>query len=594
MFRSRFLAFFIVLATVALAPAQFSRWQLGNPSLILDLPGDPGGGGVAWHETTFSILPTSWSSENADLRVEVAEAYATLTSASLATKLGGTAASIRTTRISGYPANLFTVGSRQCVLIEAPGRTWAVVATPKTSAGSGLVDRVTSSIVVERSGEKRWVQRSLGNSRMNATIPFELAEESLSATSDKRTYELHFDDFGVRASVASAGEGMKVDLPKTIQSTIDDEKNAPGTKDFKVERSKIKRDQLEGELITMTFNRGRAYKRSVFFSLDGGALLRVTLDGKGDNAAHTDYANRVLESLKISSVNFANFAPRPVGNEGVWLDLPKDLEKIDANNYNVYAGAFQINVRVTPVSGPQNPDQLLDFLEAKFKMAKDARDFKSERSSRQINGLEAKVLKTGYKGKGRADQTMQYGLVIYMPDRVIVAEMICEEQQKGYLERIIDTARAEIATPSGWSRIMAGDSGLTMLAPRVQLTRPAGDAEIEGEVNFNVQADGLMAMVVEFKYKGDPKPSTAAAMQIFKTLEKTIDATGKIVSQQPIEIGNHSGLRLGVEYQRTEGKALGDIVVLRRGKYLWTFMSVCNPDKPEAMKLRSVLLNSLQ
>lgn len=594
MFVRRLSVFLLAFLSVAPASAQLSRWQLGNPSLILDLPADPNGGGVPWHDSGLSLLPTSWRAESDDLRVEIAEAYTGLDQAALSGKLGGTPSSPQALKISGFPATLFNVGSKQCALIVAPGRTWAVVSTPKTSAGAALAGKIMSSIVVERSGEKRWVQRSLGGTRMNATIPFELADDPFDTTSSRRTYELHFDDFGVKASVSRAAEGMKVDFGKTIQSTIDDEKNAPGTKEFKAERLKIKRDQLEGELVSMTFTRGRSYKRSVFFAMDEGALLRITLDGRSDNPSHADYMSRIIDSLRISSVNFTNFAPRQVGSEGVWFDLPKDLEKIDANNYNAYAGAFQINVRVTPVSGPQNPDQLLDFLEAKFKMAKDARDFKSERSSRQINGLEAKVLKTGYKGKGRADQTMQYGLVIYMPDRVIVAEMICEEQQKAYLERIIDTARAEIATPAGWSRIMAGDSGLTMLAPKVQLTRPAGDAEIESEVNFNVQADGLMAMVVEFKYKGDPKPSSAAAMQIFKTLEKTIDSTGKIVSQQPIEIGNHTGLRLGVEYQRAEGKALGDIVVLRRGKYLWTFMSVCNPDKSEAMKLRSVLLNSLQ
>lgn len=587
----------LVLAVFAAvgAQAQLGRWQLGNPSLILDLPGDPGGGGVSWHNNALSILPTSWSSESGDLRVEVAETYGSLTPAALAQKLGGTPSSNQSFNISGYPGNRFSVGAKVCLVAEAPGRTWAVVATPKTSAGVALAEKVLTSIVVERSGEKRWVQRSLGNTRMNAALPFELAYETFDTTPTRRSYELHFDDFGVKASVSSPGEGMVLEFDKTIKSTIESEKDTPGTKDFKVKREKLKRDQLDGELVTMEFTRNKPYKRVVFFGKDGGNLLRLTLDAKSDKPAHEGYVNQIVDSLRVSSVNFAGFAPRQAGSEGVWFDMPKEFEKLDASNYNCFAGSFQINVRVTPVSGgTSNPDQLLDFLEAKFKMAKDARDFKAERSSKQLNGVETRILKSGYKGKGRADQTMQYGMAIFLPDRIIVAEMISEEQQKGYLERILDTARIEIAPPDGWSRIMAGDSGLSMLAPKVTFARPAGDSEIESEVNFNVQGDGIMAMVIEFKYKGEPKAASAAAMQIFKSLQTTLGSTGQITSQQPIEIGNHSGLRLGVDFTRAEGKALGDIIVLRQGKYLWTYMSVTNPEKPAALKMRATILNSLQ
>src|SRR5688572_21516674 len=74
----------VLLATMGLG--QGSRWQLGNPSLIIDMPGEASSGGVSWHDTV-AIFPTSWSSESNDLRVEVGESYSSDKPQALATKL---------------------------------------------------------------------------------------------------------------------------------------------------------------------------------------------------------------------------------------------------------------------------------------------------------------------------------------------------------------------------------------------------------------------------------------------------------------------------------------------------------------------------
>lgn len=592
----RFLTLLGAVCAAAMPMAQMGRWQLGNPSLIIDLPGDPGGGGVSWH-TSAAFLPTSWSSENDDLRVEVSEQYGSVSLDDIKGKIGGDVSTSPAFAISGYPAVPFKIGNKAGVRIQATGQTWFVLVAAKTSAGVQLAQRVMNSIAVERSGEKRWVQRSLGNTRMNAELPFELAFDPFDNEARRTKYELHFDDFAVTASVSSPEEGFNIDYEKTIKSTIEDEKNREGTKDFKSKREKIKRDQLEGDLLTLEFTRGRAYKSSIFFAKDSRQLLRLNMNSRGDRPEHEAYVSRVMDSLRVSSVVFTGFEPRQVGDEGIWFDLPKAIEKLDATNYNSFFGAFQINVRVTPVDPgtASNPDQLLDFLEVKFKNAKDARDYKSERSETTINGMEARILKTGYKGKGRSDQTVQYALAIFLPDRIVVAEMISEEQQKAYLERIIDTARIELKPPSGWTRQMAGESGLSVLAPTLKPERIKSKNPNEGDkIEIIFSGEGLIGMVVEMPYISTPPTPGLLARELFEVVKKSMNATGKIVSQQPIEIGNHSGIRATAEWELSQGKVVGDIIVLRRGKTIWALVIGASPQNGPAMIKRAVLVNSIQ
>jgi len=582
-----------MVAATAIGACQMGRWQLGNPSLILDLPGDPRGGGVAWHTGGLG-LPTSWSSENADLRVEVAEIYGGFTVENLQAKIGGTASGTRPISISGYAGSQFTLAEKQCLLLPTPGRTWAIVASPKTSQGQALAGEVFGSIAVERSGEKRWVQRSLGRTKMNAELPFELAADTERASANRAVYELHFDDFVVNASVSSAEEGKRVDFEGTIKSTIEDEKRR--STEFSSKRTKLKREQLDAELLEIEMTRGRKYKLSIVFVNDSGRLLRLTLTSRAESANHGDYTRRILDSLRVSSVSFEGFEPRPVGDEGVWFDLPKPFEKLDASNYNSFPGSFQINVRVTPVDPGtgSNPDQLLDFLDIKFKATKDARDYKSERSQTLVNGMEARILKAGYKGKGRSDQTMLYAMAIFLPDRIVVAEMISEEQQKAYLDRIVDTARIELKAPSGWTRQRAGESGLSIVAQKFEAVRVKGSGNEGDRLDIDINAEGLLASISELSYTASPPAPAILARQLFGIVRDAAKATGSITSQQPIEIGNHSGIRASMELEVGQGKVTGDIIVLKRGNTYWALVVAANPSNGSAMIKRAVLINSIQ
>lgn len=580
------------------------RWQLGNPSLILDLPGDPRSGGVDWHPSnSFAVLPTSWSAENDDLKVEVSTTFASTEAQAVlnavAPKIGGTARTKPLT-ISGYPAVRGDVSGKPVLAIQAEGRAWIIVATPKTNNGTSLATRVLDGVYVERSGEKRWVQRSLGNTRMNAELPFDLAAKQTTVNEGK-AYELHFDDFRVEASISYPGEGKVIDFGKTISTYIEGEKKIPGTDDFKSKRERVKRDQLDGEIVRIELKRGsRQYKIVSFFAQVDQSLLRMDISGRADSAAHDSNIDRILSSLKVSSVNFANFSPRQVGNEGVWFDVPKEFSETSSNSsskmYTCFPGAFQLDVRFTdadPATG-YNADQLLDFIEVKFKSVKDSRDFKTERFSKYVNGLETRILKTQYKTKGRGDFTIQYAIAIFAPGRIIVGEMICEEQQKGYLERIVDSVRIELKAPPGWTRQQIGDSGLSMLAEKLEIRRPTPSADLESLNEIDMNGEGLIVTITESRFKQSPKSPSKFVTEVFNIIKTSAGATGKITTQQPWEIGNYSGLRAGMELELPQGKLVGDIVVLRKDKQIVVLVVAADSKNSSALVKRYTIINSIR
>ena len=590
-----------LVACSSVASAQLGRWQLGNPSLILDLPGAPTSGGVAWHSPgTFSILPTSWSGEDPDLRVEVAEVFGSEAMEALAnsigSKFGQTVEGFAKGQISGYPALRFTVAKRPGLAIDAGGRTWVILATPKTPAGANMAAQVMRGIAVERSGEKRWVRRSLGNTRMNADLPFELASEP-SEDPNRSEFELHFDDFRIDASVSQVSEGKVLDYEGTIKTYIEREKQ--GSTDFTSKRERLKRDELDGDLVTLDMKRGtKAYHVVTFFGKDeGGKLLRMDLSGRQGNAAHDRYIARIVDSLRVSTVNLSGFAPRQVGSEGIWFDATKEFESTGTDTYGVFGGAFAIDVRITktdPATG-HNPDQLMSFLEIKLKNAKEGKDFKSEHSKRIIDGMEARLLKVTYKYGGQSNLTMSYALAIFLPGRIVVAEMITVEEQQAYLDRILDTVRVELPAPAGWIRQVAGDSGISILAKKFELNRvKATDADKDSVVEITADDTGLMAIISEFKYKASaPEPGILMA-EMFAGAAKAIGAKGKITGQRPAEIGNHSGIIATCEMDTARGMFYGDVVVLRRGAYAWILFTLINPTTEGAAAKRAALIASIR
>lgn len=599
----RLFAIVFCIAAAVISFGQMGRWQLGNPSLILDLPGNPGGGGVAWHERdAYGILVTSWSSETDDARIEVSSRYTSDSAQALAgqvaAKLSLQVANGRAAKVSGQDAYRFTIGNHSGLAISGNGKAWIVLGTPKTSNGQRLIDASLTSVLVERAGNPRWVRRSLGGTRMHAELPFDFAEDfSRPVQSDRRAYELFWNDMEITAFVEAPGEGMKIDYEKSLKSYIDGESKMTNTENFKSKRERIRLDKLTGDIVTLDFDRNKkTYRVRAFFALDGSRMLRMSVNTQPSRADHEAAAERIVRTFKVSGVSFEGFAPRKVGNEPLYVDLPRDLESKGNGLYGVFIGAFGTDVRVTPINPAtgHNEDQLAMMLTAKYQGRADIKEFKAETTKRLVDGLEARVVRASYKSKAGM-KTHEVALAIFAAEAIYTIETIVGDNEVEYLDRILDSVRFEVSAPAGWSRQVVGESGFSLFwskRPEAQ-TSPGDGVDLDKTLVFESIQDGIVNTVVEMKFKQSP-PSPGILLPTFaKSLAGGMGATHEILDQRPIEVGSSSGVHAKLNFTMG-GKTLpGDMIVLRKGLYLWTLAVVYDPSTGKSVH-RQALVNSIR
>lgn len=601
--RSRLIIFVFFVSLFAIAPAQMSRWQLGNPSLILDLPGSPNGGGVEWHERdAYGFLTTSWSSESNDARIEVSSRYTSDTAQALAnlvaTKLGGQVTNSKAIKVSGQDGLLFSIGNRSGLAISGGGRGWVVVGTPKTAQGSAVISTVFSSVLVERAGTPRWVRRSLGGTKMHAELPFDFAEDfTRPHAGTDRSYELFWNDMEITAFVQVASEGMKINYEGTVKGYIDGESKVAGTENFKSKRERLKIDKLTGDLVTLDLERNKkTYRIRSFFALDSGRLLRMSINTQPSRADHEESAERIVRTFKISGVNFEGFAPRQVGTEPLWVDLPRELESKGNGLYSAFIGPFGTDVRVTPVnpSNGHNEDQLAEFITIKYQGREGIKEFKSDTSRRLVDGLEARVVRASYKGK-TGQKTHEVAIAIFAAEAIYTIETIVGENEVEYVDRILDSVRFETRAPTGWSRQMVGESGFSVLWPgkaEGQLTGQP-NADVEKTLMYEIKQDGFVGNVIEIKAK-TAIPAVGVLLPTFaKSIAQGMGGTYQILDQRPIEVGTSSGMHGKLSFS-LNGKTLpGDIIVLRKGVHIWTLVVVYDVSSGKSV-MRQALINSIK
>lgn len=109
--RHLFFAAVLLFVSIGLVKGQeVSRWALGRPALLIDMPADPGAGGVAWAERPmYSIFPNAWSAEGSGVRIEVARIYTPKDPAALMAEIGQKA------NVSMTPAGRGQISGREFV-----------------------------------------------------------------------------------------------------------------------------------------------------------------------------------------------------------------------------------------------------------------------------------------------------------------------------------------------------------------------------------------------------------------------------------------------------------------------------------------------
>lgn len=610
----------LMLCLPAFVPAQnLSRWVLGRPGALIDLPGNPGAGGVTWaDQSLYSFLPTSWSAGSPDCRVEVARIYASQSPAealgNIGKKLGTTISVQQTGELSGRPFVGYHDNSRQ-VLVVGPetgvpyGTTWAFVASFGNPGGAALANRVFESIAIEREGRENWTLRSLGRTQLAAELPFELAAETRANDPETtKRYELHFNGLDIRVTQQAQGSGGRFDVDKTIDGIIADRREAAGVTEFSSQIETIKlADKQNADLITMTFRRGsRAYKILELIAVAGSSAVMTTITTDLNRADQAQAADRVLDTLRFTGAVIYGWKPYAVGSNGLYLDLPKppDVPKVSATvtTTGVYTGPMAVDVREI-TSDVYDPDkaaaQLLTFVNATHPGATGTIE------KRLVDGFETRLLRTTYRNAGFFNH--RDVLVIYGADRFWVIDAVAAENEKDYLERIINSARIQLPVPSNLRRQYFGKTGVSFVAGpeaiKVQLKETPNDPDIVHEENALTPHEGGLLVILEDTTKSgtpstDDKSLNHFTQSFLNGLSESIKLklTATLRDSYPINVDGLSGRHLlyDVSAPAADKKMLLDFVVLLQEKRFWSVMVISDMQNSQARAMRARVLNTMR
>ena len=588
----------LILAS-AWSSAQTSRWQLGNPSLIIDLPGQPTSASPDWKEPdSYAFLVSAWRAESDDALVEASIDYSRdpipAFADALASRLGGKVESSLDRSVSGYPALEFTANNFRCLIIGGFGRYWSIVAAAKTNAGVAIVQKVLAGVRAEKWEEPRWVPRSFGQTFLVSDLPYDLALLRQSNGESPTVYALNYNDIEIEALVDRSKADV-IDVKRTFDGFEQEIKARDTVKDAKFSRRRIRAEGLSGDEIVAEFQEGsRKYKVQYYAFKHRGDALRLKFTTTQGNAKHEEDVNRMLSSLKASNVTLNGYETQQIGDEGLWLDLPSALDKSNPQPgqrlYEKLFGTYTVDVRVTDSDRMGDTEQLTTFVEVAAKRDFDAQDTKFERSEISIDGI------AGYRSEGKFKiGDSDYKLRLYVleaPGRVYVIRSAIIERGEDILDRIFGSMRIEPPSPAGYTRRTVSKSGITTLLPNPLEYQDLGeDDRFERGYLAMLEEDGMSAFFVEFKIRpGDDFQVSSVFKESLDGLAEGIGMSARIKNQKPIDGGIHSEVDLTLD-----GDVLpGDWVMVRRGSYLFTVLVVYDPEVSQSEHKRFAIINSIR
>ncbi|MEQ1935957.1 MAG: hypothetical protein ABL962_19045, partial [Fimbriimonadaceae bacterium] len=109
-----------------------------------------------------------------------------------------------------------------------------------------------------------------------------------------------------------------------------------------------------------------------------------------------------------------------------------------------------------------------------------------------------------------------------------------------------------------------------------------------------VNEDGLFCSVVEIRYSADPPNPAQELPKLAKTITKSLGVTYRTVEQRPIDIGTSTGIRASMMLILQGNEIPAEMVIVRKGKYLWAMLVTSNPKIRESVLKHYAILNSLK
>jgi hypothetical protein len=623
--------FTIVLPT-AIGAQQLSRWALGRPSLLIDMPGNPGGGGpsgggVAWAERPiYSIFPNSWSAEGGGVRVEVARIYTAKDPADLlaeiSQKINVPMPPNSKGKISGREFVSFMNSTRMAAVIGNDGgvmggASWVVMAAYKDQAGQALAGTIFDSIKVEREGNRHWALRSMGYTFLAAEMPFDLVPQTKdSDTAGTKRYESSFDGMDVRVANETPGEGMVFERENTLKDIAEGERSMPGVANFSSTREKYKLGGREGDLITKNFKQGyRNYRVYEIAFIEKRSALTMSIQIDPTRADHQAIAERILRTLKTTQNPIYGWGTYAIGNKGLYVDLPvapaapKQQNAVTIYESNTPLAMVQMRELEVGYPSAHNPDfaakQYFEFqqaMEPKIKYEMQSID------KLLIDGMEARLVKaTWQNGK---ETNFRRILTIYGYRTQWIVDMLASKETAEYMERVMQSVRVKVPFSRQDIRQSFGSMGVSFLVGDKRLeskvTQNPNDPDFTREESATAQYGNSMLMVYEMNFKNQSYEVSDPKAQFF--MDSFLNGLGQnsgltLAAKQrdsfPINIDGVEGRH--IIYDITAGTMKqgaviqADFIMLGQEKKLWTAIVITNYEGGlEARYNRARILNSLR
>lgn len=618
-----------VLGLIALIPVitqaqTVSRWALGRPALLMDMPADPSAGGAAWAErSAFSIFPNNWAAEAGGLRIEVARIYTSKDPAGLfaevGPKIGGQLSAISSGKISGREFLSYGSGDRTVLVIGPDGginsaASWIVVATYKDAASRDLAAQLFSSIKVEREGSRHWAIRSLGHTFLAAEMPFDL--QTAESTSPGMTrYESSFDGMNIQAQIETPEAGNVFNIDSNLKNILEAEKTKPGVTEFTSSASKYKLGTRDGYLVTKQFKRGyRSYRIYEIVFLEKRNAVTASIQIDPNRKDHQDIVERILRTMRDTVNSIQGWNTFAIGKEGLYVDLPAAPKPPrQTNAVTIYEGGTplaMVEIRELTVGfpGAHDPDfSAKQYFEMQAAIEGGKTKYEMQGTDKLlIDGLEARLVKATWRAGDR--QNFRRILTIYGYSTQWIIDVFATTDTEVQMERILQSVRVRVPSGPATVRQSFGTMGASIaLSNRVQpkITESATDPQFAREEIVLTQEGSNILAVYEMVFKVDPPPFTKERGTFY--FNSFIGGIGKSLNMQitptlrdafPINIDGVDGLHLIFDLKSPGlGNAVlqGDFIMLFQDKKLWTMTLLTNYEKGiEARLNRGRILNSLR
>jgi hypothetical protein len=604
-----------------------SRWALGRPSLVIDMPGDPAGGNVAWAERPiYSIFPNAWSAEGSGVRIEVARIYTAKDPAALLAEVGQKVNTPMTPRgrgdLSGREFVNFMNATRMAAVIGKDegvfgGASWVVMATYKDQAGQELAGAIFDSIKVEREGNRHWALRSLGPTFLAAELPFELLQQKRSSDNGSLArYESSFDGMDIKVTNQSPGEGMVFEREATLKDIAEGERSLPGVTNFTSIRDKYKLGTREGDIITKNFKRGyRSYRAYEIVFIEKRSALTVSIQIDPARADHQATTERILRSLKTTQNTIYGWKTYAVGDQGLYVDLPvAPTAPRQMNSVTIYESntpLAMVEMRELEVGYPSahNPDfSAKQYFEMQQALNSKANFQLQSIDKLLIDGMEARLVKATWQN-GKETNFRQI-LTIYGYQTQWIIDMLASKETAEYMERVMQSVRVKVNFPPATVRQSFGTMGVSFLVGdqrlEPQIKQDPADPDFTREESANAQYGNSILTVYEMNFKTQTPGINDERGKFFMDsfLSGLSKAAGITLSAKqrdsfPVNIdgveGRHIIYDVTASVMKPGAVIQADFVMLGQDKKLWTAIVITNYEGGLSARYnRARILNSLR